>query len=128
MSTLHKSHLVHENGTSADEIADLLSEHAALVSDGSDGSYTVFFKETFYDLPPSKRVAIALFVQRVKAELESNTSGLNPSELSQLTELPMSEAYPALRYLEQKNVVENQNGVYRIPGTEFSKLKGILRD
>lgn len=128
MSTLNTTSLVHENGTSAGDIADLLADHAALVSEGSDGSYTVFFKESFYDLRPSKRVAIALFVQRVKAELEPDTPWLNPSEITRLTELSMNEAYPALRYLERDGVVENQNGAYRIPGTEFSKLKSVLRD
>lgn len=127
MSTLDKTPLVHENGTSAGEIAELLSEHAALVSDGPSGSYTVFFKDSFYDLPASKRVAIALFVQRVKAELDSTTSWVDPSELARLTELSMNEAYPALRQLERTGVVENRNGVYRIPGTEFSKLKSVLR-
>lgn len=128
MSTLDETDLVHENGTSADEIADMLSEHAALVSAVSGGSYTVFFKDSFYDLHPSKRVAVALFVRRVKAELESTTPWLNPSELAGLTDLSMNEAYPALRYLEREGVVENRNGAYRIPGTEFSKLKGVLRD
>lgn len=128
MSTLDKSPLIHHNGTSATEVANLLSEHAALVSDGEDGSYTVFFKDSFEELPPRKRVATALFLKRVKAELESESAWLTPSELTQLLDSSMGMVYPALRHLEQESVVENRNGLYRIPGTEFSKLKGIIRE
>ncbi|WP_162224566.1 single stranded DNA-binding domain-containing protein [Halorussus amylolyticus] len=127
MSTLDKTPLVHHNGTSADEIATLVSNHAALVGDGEDGSYTVFFKDSFENLPPQKRVATALFLQRVKAELESESPWVAPSELTQLLDASMGTVYPALRHLEQESVVENRNGVYRIPGTEFSKLKSVLR-
>ena len=128
MSALNKSTLVHHNGTGASEVAKLLSNHAALVGDGGDGSYTIFFKDSFDKLPPSKQVASALFLQRVKAELESEKAWLTPSELTQLLDLPMGSVYPALRKLEQESVIENQNGVYRIPGTEFSKLKRVLRE
>ncbi|USZ67837.1 hypothetical protein NGM10_14020 [Halorussus salilacus] len=128
MSALHESSLVHHNGTSAGEVADLLSNHAALVTEGEDGSYTVFFKEPFEELPPRKRVATALFLQRVRAELESESAWLTPSELTQWLDLPMGVVYPALRHLERQSVVENRNGLYRIPGTEFSKLKRVLRE
>lgn len=127
MSILNDSTLVHQNGTSATEIAERLSDYAALVSDGTNSSYSIFFKDSFDDLSPSKQVATTLFLQRVKAELETESPWLTPSELTKRTDLSMSEVYPALRRLERESVVENQNGLYRIPGTEFSKLKSIIR-
>lgn len=127
MSILNDSTLVHHNGTSAGDIAEQLSDYAALVSDGTESSYSIFFKDSFRDLPASKQVAITLFLQRVKSELETESPWLTPTELTKRTDLSMSQVYPALRHLERKSVVENQNGLYRIPGTEFSKLKSVIR-
>jgi predicted Rossmann fold nucleotide-binding protein DprA/Smf involved in DNA uptake len=128
MSTLDNSSLVHHNGTSADDIAERLSSYAALVTDESKDGYSIHLKDPFHDLPSTKQVAVALFLQRVKSELTTESPWLTPSELTKRTGLSMAEVYPALRQLERGSVVENQNGLYRIPGSEFSKLKSVIRE
>jgi len=128
MSTLNNSSPVHHDGTSADDIAGRLSSYVTLVSDESNDDYSIHFEDSFDDLSATKQVAVTLFLQRVKSELTTESPWLTPSELTKRTDLSMGEVYPALRQLERGSVVENQNGLYRIPGSEFSKLKSVIQD
>lgn len=90
------------------------------LSGSSDSHF--HYQDQYFDLPASDQVLVVLAGELARSSLGlADDEWLTPVDISRIAELDLGTAYPAVRSLEQRGIVENDSGNYRLDPAEFDR-------
>lgn len=83
----------------------------------------------YNDLTTAEKVVVSLLAQKARYELDmAEEEWLAPSGISELSGVKVGTVYPKVRQLVEEGVLQDDDGVYRIPSVNVERAKEFLRD
>lgn len=112
--------VIPESPIKRDELMNLLKRYLRIVYSSDKFN----FQRRYWGLSTDRKVLVVLLGEKARYLLGiSEDDRLDPTRVSKLSEVKLGNAYPAIRKLEQRGLIENRGGEYRIPPERFNRVK-----
>jgi len=114
--------LISNNSLNKKELADILSSYVTITKEG-----LIEFLPNFMKLSNRQKILTALLVIKAKSSLfDSTTDGSLPSEISEITMMPLGSVKPMVRKLFMDKIIKKNKDGYFVPNHYVSFLKNEL--
>lgn len=115
--------LVEEDDLNESLLTDVLSPYIGI----GDESGAFLPNEKFESLNSTKQAAIVLLYKKAAYELDlSEEEGAGPMAIADASGMNHSTAKTAVRSLDEKNLVENNNGEYTVPPYNYDSVRRLI--
>lgn len=105
-------------------LAELLEPY--LVIDKEDGR--LYTKESYGELQSKDKILVALAARRAMADRDIvESSSLGPAELSDLSRVPEGTVKPAVRDLDEEDLIDNGDDGYHVQGPQIQRIVEYIK-
>jgi len=83
----------------------------------------------FEELTAKQQITVVLLAQKARFELDrAETEWLTPTEISEESGIKSGTVFPAVRDLEDDDIVVSDDGEYRIPPYNFTRAEEFIKE
>lgn len=117
--------LVDEEQLNEELLFGILSDYIRIGSE----SGSLVPQPAFEDLTAKQQITVALLAQKARFELDrTETEWLTPTKISEESGIKSGTVFPAVRDLEEDDIVVSEDGEYRIPPYNFTRAEEFIKE
>lgn len=106
-------------------LAGILDRYIRIGKDKGD----IYPKAEFGTLDAKQKSALILLAQHARYKLElADTDWLGPAQISDLSGVKRGTVYPSVRELDDLNLVESDDGEYRVPPPKLLSVQEFIEE
>lgn len=116
--------LVDEEEVTEELLVELLGDYIRIAR----GSGDLIPEPAFNDLKARQQILVVLTAQKARTELDMvDVEWMSPKEISEASGLNPNTIYPNVRDMDNENLIEGDDGSYRLPSYKLRHVREHIR-